>query len=1105
MNRCGLSSGCRQLLIVVVLSILTSSFAYAQSQFGSVVGTVTDSSGSPIPGVTVHATNEDSSLGFSTVSGSSGDYVIGGLLPGPYTIELKKDGFASRSVVHIVVAAGIPARADVSMSPGAVTQNVTVTANSAALSTESGTVVAQLSPQFLQAPTFIQPTQLPGDTFVAHIPGQFYLGSRSVAAYGSRGYDRRETLDGAVFGIINTVTMRMPRGSITDMQAVSLIADAEHETSNSTEMFTSKGTNNLHGSIWTELQNGALNQLPFTAQPGTKKIGAPSVGEGYIIGGPVRIPRVYDGRDKTFFFSTYQRYHINTPQTVGGTGATDAMRAGNLSGLGIPIKDPITGQPFANATIPAARISSIAQNIYNTYFPSITGPYVSPNFPANSPFLTPMWDLFLRGDHQVGPNDLLSVTYLHNHFDELESNNVYANNLGPNTTGFYTWNTDLNFVNVSENHIFSPTLMNEANFGVNLGVNYVQQSTVDGDSLTTSLGLPLTPGAPTGIRGGPSFNITGTSGLGWGRQNIQGARIWTVRDNVTKEWGHSSLKVGFELVRPLSNTNSFTNMFGTYNFSGMFTGNPFADYLLGLPSTTSRALPAGPLNVQQHELGFYASESLRAARKLTINAGIRVDREVPAIESHGKYYNFDLKTGQVIVPNQNSLSMLAPGLPPAILASIVPAASAGFPEHLVKPLWYVSPRLGAAYQLDNSTVVRTGFGVYATLLEPGAPTGGVFTPGTQNFTNTNTCTAGVCTAAFSLANPFPSSAQQAVSGLSINGTNPSLRSPRTYQWQLSFERQLSSAMVARVTYAGSHSSQLPYQRNVNLPPASTIPFSQSRLIYPQWFSITYADSGGNQSFNGLDAELRRQLSHGVTFDADYAWSKCLTDDDETSAGFVALGNTIEDPYNRARDRGNCQSVPRQIFRSTFVANSPFGSGGRWLTDVNGVGGGIVNSLLGGWTVSGMFQTATGNYFTPSITGITSPNTGQTSLRPDRVCSGTHPQNPILVFDPACFVAPPAGRYGNAGVGILPGLGYWQFDSGIYKYIKFAQNERVPRLRIAMNTLDLLGNQPKTIGGSALIVNSPATAGIANSGIYTDGTTANLGLRREIFFEFRLEW
>ncbi len=1103
----------RRLITVAVFLLAAIGFVGAQSQFGTVVGAVADSGGAPIAGVAIRAVNQASGLGFAAVTGSSGDYLIGGLLPGLYSIEAQKPGFQSHTVSDVTVEAGVSARADISMLPGSVNQSVTVTASLAPLSTESGTVASELSPAFNHSPTFIQSTQMVGDVLLPYMPGQFYLGGRAVAAYGSRSYDRRETVDGALFGIAKTQNIRMPRETVSDLQGVSLIADAEHQTSNSTEMFTGKGTNNFHGSAWTELQNGALNQLPFYATAGTKKPGIPAVGLGFIGGGPVRLPKVYNGQDKTFFFATFQKYWQPIPYSYSGTAANNAMRAGNFSGLGITITNPQTGQPYPNATIPSSQLSTIAQGIYNKYFPSIPGAFTSPDFPVVTTTMNPFWDLFVRGDHQLSHDDLLSVSYLHNHLVNLSVPGATTGGTtsGPTTTGISTQLTHTDFYNVSENHIFSPTLLNEANFGVRLGLSNVTTASNDGATLLASLGLPTTPGAPSGIGGGPVISISGTSSLNFGGTSAANAQIWTAQDNLTKDLGPSTLKFGFELIKLTSYSATYSNLFGTYSFSGQFTGNPFADYILGLPSATSRALPSGPINTQQYQIGFYGSDSWRIAKRLTINAGLRIEYDGAPSEIHGKYYNFDVKTGNVVVPSQSSFALLNPGLSPAILANIVTASTAHFPSNLVNNLWNIDPRLGFAYQLGKNAVVRGGFGIYGTVDNPGTPTGGPFTPGVQNFTNSNVCSGGTCTPQFTLANPFPSSSAKVVSGLSINGTNPGLRAPQTYQWQLSFEQRLSNSTVARLSYAGSHSSQLVYQRNVDLPQASTIPFTPSRLVYPQWFSVTYADSGGNQSFNALDAEFNRHSEKGVTVDADYGWSKCLTDDDEGGliayGGVGPLGATIEDPYNRGRDKGNCEEIPRSFFRSTFVLESPFGTGRQWLSQLSGPTGGVVDAVLGGWTASGMFLARSGHYFTPYITGVTSPNTGQTLIRPDRICSGVaHPQTDIHVFDPTCFVAPPQGRYGNAGTGILNGLGAWELDSGLYKYFTFAHSEALPKLRVGMNSVNILGHPAKDIDDiSVVTVNDLATVAKANDSIYSNGATANLGEWRHIYFELRLEW
>jgi hypothetical protein len=1116
-NEQGLSSKSLILVLAVVISLVAVPNSAAQTQFGSVVGTVTDPSGAPMASVPIQATNEASHLGFSTVTGGPGDFVIGGLIPGTYTLTAKKPGFKDSQIRGVIVSSGQSARADIQMEIGSAIEKLTVSANATPLNTESGTVTAAVPEHYIPLTgTILPPNQDIIDILLPYLPGQTFLGGRAISAYGSRSYDRKVTLDGSVFSNQNGggPTLHMPRGTIDEIQAPSLNAEASSQTASTSEMITTRGTNDLHGSFWSEFQNGALNQLPWYSQPGTAKPGVPIVGFGFTLGGPVYIPKVYHGRNKTFFEVTYQRYHPNTSYVRVATLPTDPMRNGNLAGQGT-ITDPLIGQPFPGGVIPSSRLSPIAQNILNRFYPSIGSiPFAAPDASVFSIQVTPYWDLFTRFDEQFGSKDALSVTYLHNQtFSQIVPGATSGGTTGgPATTGLGFTDGHLNYLSAAENHIFSPSLLNELSLGARVGPYSAQTYSIEGASLLNSLGLPTTPGAPPGVTGLPTISITGMSGINaGGSQGQSESWIYTVRDDLAWTHGRYTTRVGVEFLRPSSTSVGFANLFGTYNFSGLFTSNPFADFLLGLPSSTSRQQPAARLSTVQHQIGFYVSETVRLTRKLTVTAGLRVENLAPPIEIHGRYYNFDITTGHLVVPDQSSISLLNPGLSPSVLASIVTAAEAGFPSKLVNGLWNYTPRIGFAYQVESNTVVRGGFGSYGTLLGYGAPTGGPFTPGVQNFTNSNICNGGTCAPAFTLANPFPSGAVNSVSGLSISGVAPNLREPVTYQWNLTAEHRLPGNMIVRAIYAGSQSAQLPYQRNANLPPASTIPFTSSRLLYPQWFSVAYTDSGGVSSYHSGTVEFERRWLNGVTFDGSYALAKCLSDDDESGlqsyGGVGMLGSTIENPYNLARDKGNCEATPRQSVRALFVADLPFGRNRKWLSNVHGISGGIVNSVLGGWTISGMFMARTGYYFTPYWTGFDAANTGQTLIRPNRVCSGNaNPQTWDHTFDPTCFVKPTAGSYGNAGKGTINGLPIWDLDNGIYKYFSFAQSERVPKLRLGMTAINTLGHPGKDeTGNTPFVINTPTTVARANDTLYINNATAGLGQWRHIYFEARLEW
>lgn len=818
---------------VAAVFFLGLGVARAQSQFGTAVGTVTDPARAAVPGATVKASNEASNLGFSTVSGQSGDYVIGGLLPGMYTITVEKTGFKDFRITGVRILPGNSTRADVQMELGAVAEQVTVTAKGVQLHTESGTVTSDISMQYLQKNATVQPAnQMVGDTLLAMLPGQVEIGNNVVTAYGSRTYDRKITLDGSVISYGSTwVTdsgVIPPQGTIVELQDPALNADAEHQTANTTEMFTAKGTNDIHGSIWTELHNEVLDQFPFYTPAGTHKPGAPTVGYGYILGGPVYLPWLYNGKNKTFFYSTLAKWNYVIPLTTEGTFPTAAMQGSttvdaDLSPLGLTIENPYTQQPFTNSIIPANLISPIAVKFMQKYYyaPST---YYFDNATTYSPLLTPFLDAFERVDEQFGTKDALSVTYLH-HTMAYDVNVAAASSSsagGSNLGGMSHRPNSGDYINGSENHIFSPTALNEFSMAIRFGPRGSSSNDQVGAANTTGLGLPVIPGAPAGATGGPTFNITGMAPMRWYPDSKSNGRAYTFRDNLMWTRGRSSTKFGIEYIRTTSFSNSTGNLFGTYDFSGRFTGNGYADFMLGLPTSTSRSLPAGPSDTVAQQVGFYGQEIFRATRKFTVNIGLRAEKLSSPIELYGKYYNFDITNGNLVLPSSTSFASLNPGLTATLLSHIV-ANNGSFPAHLVNPVWAITPRVGLAYQLTPNTVVRGGFGSYGALMGLGGTTGSPYGAASQSFLNENTCVGAApnvtCTPAFTLANPFPSSATAAVQGLSPAGVDPNYKTPLTSQWNLTAERRLPGQMVFRLTYAGSESVQLAYSADINAPPA----------------------------------------------------------------------------------------------------------------------------------------------------------------------------------------------------------------------------------------------------------------------------------------------
>jgi hypothetical protein len=414
-----------------------------------------------------------------------------------------------------------------------------------------------------------------------------------------------------------------------------------------------------------------------------------------------------------------------------------------------------------------------------------------------------------------------------------------------------------------------------------------------------------------------------------------------------------------------------------------------------------------------------------------------------------------------------------------------------------------------AFRAFPNTVFRAGYGRYDTLNALGAKTGGPFTPGAEAYTNGLTCSAAnSCAANFTLANAFPGGAA-AVGGLSVSGVNPHMKRPITDQWNVSIEHALPQKISLRTSYIGSKSTDLPYMRNADIPPASLTPFTSSRLIYPQWYGVDYGDTGGNMTYNALEIEAKRRLTQGLYFDASYDWTKQLTDVDEGGVEYGwgphggAYGNAIEDPYDRARDKGNAEATPRHHFRSMFLFEPPMGKGKKFLGNPQGLGGGVLNQVFGGWTVSGMYTAYTGWWYTPYWTGFDATNTGNFLIRPDRVGSGVavH-QDQFHMFNPADFVKPAAGWYGNAAVGCIQGLGAWNLDASVWKSFNlWPRKEWAPKLQVGMTASNIFNHSTYNDWTTApMTINSPSTVAITNDYYHSSAIDGGKGGWRIIRLE-----
>jgi hypothetical protein len=434
----------------------------------------------------------------------------------------------------------------------------------------------------------------------------------------------------------------------------------------------------------------------------------------------------------------------------------------------------------------------------------------------------------------------------------------------------------------------------------------------------------------------------------------------------------------------------------------------------------------------------YIQDDWKLHKKLTLNLGLRYEWMSPFADKYDRMYNFDRQTGNLVVPTLTVIERdVVPIFPKSI--AIVTAEEAGFPRRGLRhgDANNFDPRVGLAWRPFGHarSVVRAGFGVYNNNLSSSTfntlSSGGPFT---SNETFTNRIVGGAPIFQF----PEPFLAVGTLGAQNVSGVDPGLFNPYTLQTNVTVEQEVASTAF-RVSYLLTRSVNLLYRRNFNQPPASPAPFDNSRRPYPQYRNVTLVTNGANSAYHALQIEAERKMARGLYFQAGWTWAKQLAHQIDSGE----QGGTIEDAYDRARDRGDDLYLMRHRFISSYIWELPFGKGRKWLSGWLGVPGQIV----GGWQIAGVTLLQTGQRFTPTFSGSDPSNTNTLGGRPDRIRNGNLPKKERTLdrwFDTGAFVVPPAnaGRFGNAGIGILEGPGTINFDLGLHKNFHLAEGTRL---------------------------------------------------------------
>ncbi len=1074
----------RTLLPAVAVGLLGSfqPTTFGQTIFATLMGTVVDSSGAAVPRAKVTAIHLDTNIKTVVESNELGNYTIAQLGAGVYEVRVQAAGFREFVARNVSLLSRDVRRLDVALEVGAVETRVQVTGGATLIETETSRIsdtkgATQLKTLPLNASRIWE--------FLALSPNVLQTGDESstIRFAGSRANQCNYSIDGtSVASAISNTQIGPTLNRIESFQEMKIDMannSAEFGTIGQLTMISKAGTNSLRGSVFDYYQTPWFKaRNPFALARPIGIAHAP----GGSAGGPVYLPGLYDGRNKTFFFSAYETAagsQIN--QLLNPTVPPQPWRSGDFSGLGSArIYDPQGNQPFPGNRLPASRINALSLKIQDRFYPlPNTG---DPNLLTSQNYRemkTRPFDkqpsLYWTGrvDHHFSDRDSIFGRFT----KQRMLVGTYEGNLP--TIGRRNQRRDTRAATVAHTHVFRPTLLNEFRWGYSFDDNQVN-GPINGPALVEDLGLVgLAPDLP---------DVSGILKVSWsgvGLQPIAQANRTRYRNNRLEfqdhlSWsrGRHNLKAGFQFTRAVGDAFAASgNLFGSLTFSSRFTsgglsgqGHPYADFLLGIPSSAARAFPPLAQYRVRWEHDFFLIDDFKVTPKLTVNWGLRYELHGRWVETSGLAAMFDVVSGNIVIPD-GAMSGIT-SLFPRSYVGVVEAKTLGLPAQalLRTDKNNLAPRIGIAYRPWGSrTVFRVGYGIFYDAVPPSLTLGGVpFQIDEPAYTNPVTNPTVI------LPRVFPATGTAGPSMVSLPAAfNPDLKVPYSMQYNFTIEHQQWNTGF-RLSYIGTNTRKGLWNYDYNSPVPDTRPFVDKSRPFPRYPSISYQTDGAGHQYNSFTAEAERPLARGLYFQSSWAWARDIGD--------LEQGASAENPFDRRRERAVDLSIPTHRVTTNLICEFPFGHGRRWLSGVSR----LANLAVGGWEVSAVYAYYSGQFLTPLWNGPDPTGTAYTTsrtapvvtIRPDHLHDANLPADRRSIshwFDATAFAAPASGRFGTSAKGVIKGPWVNVWHMGIFKTITFA--ERRPELRWELTATNVF-NHPN--------YSNPATniSQVANVGVIT---------------------
>ena len=1018
MNVKGLAS-----IAVVVSALLTATPLHAQVATGTILGNVSDSSGAAVPGATVTATNVDTQLSRDTTTDESGQYALRLLPLGNYKVEVTLTGFKTFSQTGILLEVGRNARIDATIEPGSVAESVSVVGNAPLIETTESSISRTVGQnEVLNLPLVNR------DLYsLLSITGGVTSNENSNSLGGP---EQLTTINGSQKAQIGSVNFQLDGGNNTaglrgtgnpapNPEAVqefrvitnNYAAEYGRYPAGVIDVVTKSGTNQLHGAVFAFFRDENLNAKRW-APPGTASTRDPLDRNQYgaAMGGPI-------DRDKTFYFVSYsglrqeETFYRNTAVVP-----TALERAGDFSLSALKPRDPVTGLAFPGNLIPADRIDPAARTIQDRYVPMANLPNNFFEVSAPDPLETD--EMTLKLDHHFTPSRSLAASYFFLKGTDTQpmSNATVGSGPIPWVDRDFKW-TQHN-LNLADMWIMGSSTVNQLRF------TYTRQYGARVNMPTTSLG---DLNSKFQIQGDPTLPRISITGFFTGQTSIAGpdagSDYFAVKDSFSVTRGNHSLKFGGEISYEQIVHDTLLDNYGVFAFNASKTGNAYADFLLGLPSTMTQDAPIRKLDNGAY-YSLFVQDDFRIHPRVTLNLGLRYDLQQPLIDPQDRKLAY--------VPGRQS--EIAPTAPEGLLFPGDEGVSRGIVAWDKNNL---APRLGIAWDPrgDGRMSIRAGAGIFF-----GSITGNEWntTADNQPFTVRQSFPT-----VFTLSDPyrnqpggvgpFPFEYNPASPRFTypaqVFGPSLDFVWPKTYQTNVTVEKQLFSDISVSASYVGALGRSLPASIDRNYPvygPGATTANVNARRPYQPGVigAARVLESIFTSDYHGLQltAEKRGSRFSGKAY---YSFGKAVEDLDYQGGGLPAVQNSNDLTGERARTSAD------RTHSFTFS--------GIWQIDYFNDARPVTRALLNNWTVSAIVTLQSGTPLT--ITAGQDRNfDGNTNDRADligdpKLDSGRPREELIeLWFDTAAFALPAVGADGSAPRSVVDGPGLRNVDLGVFRDI-----------------------------------------------------------------------